>query len=76
MEKKTLEEAAEIYTDFWLQNKGLLIVDAYKEGAKWQQQGYSEEEVRKAQQAILCNIKDALQDENYIIEYLEQFKKK
>ena len=44
--KETLEEAAERYTDFWLQNKGLLLVDAYKEGAKWQQErGYSEEEV-------------------------------
>ena len=40
------------------------------------QRSYSEEEVRKAQQAILGNLKDALQDENYIIEFLEQFKKK
>lgn len=46
-------------------------------GAKWHaERSYSEEEVLKAQQAILCNIKDALQNENYIIEYLEQFKKK
>jgi hypothetical protein len=34
---------------------------------------YSEEEVLKAQQAILCNIKDALMNENYIIEYLNNF---
>jgi hypothetical protein len=39
-----------------------------------QQQGYSEEEVLKAQQAILCNIKDALMNENYIIEYLNNLK--
>jgi len=32
--------------------------------------------MKKAQQAILCNIKDALQDENYIIDYLEQNKNK
>jgi hypothetical protein len=36
----------------------------------------SEEEIKKAQQAILCNIKDALQDENYIIKYLNQLTKK
>jgi hypothetical protein len=35
---------------------------------------YSEEEVLKAQQAILCNIKDALMNENYIIEYLNNLK--
>ena len=46
-------------------------------GIKWQSERmYSEEEVLKAQEAILCNIKDALMNENYIIEYLEQFKKK
>jgi hypothetical protein len=39
-----------------------------------QQQGYSEEEVLKAQQAILCNTKDALMNENYIIEYLNNLK--
>jgi hypothetical protein len=46
----------------------------FRNGVKWQQEQdknkYSEEEVLKAQQAILCNIKDALMDENYIIEYL------
>ena len=35
---------------------------------------YSEEEVLKAEQAILCNIKDALMNENYIIEYLNNLK--
>jgi hypothetical protein len=35
---------------------------------------YSEEEVLKAQQAILCNTKDALMNENYIIEYLNNLK--
>jgi hypothetical protein len=39
-----------------------------------EQKGYSEEEVLKAQQAILCNIKDALMNENYIIEYLNNLK--
>ena len=45
MEKETIEEAAENYTEFWLQNKGLLIRDAFIEGAKWQaERMYSEEE--------------------------------
>jgi DNA-dependent RNA polymerase auxiliary subunit epsilon len=35
---------------------------------------YSEEEVLKAQQSILCNIKDALMNKNYIIEYLNNLK--
>ena len=66
-----------------LKSQGLLIgepnnlvaVREAKEMEK-QQQGYSKEEVLKAQQAILGNIKDALQDENYIINYLKQFKNK
>ena len=45
MEKETIEEVAENYTEFWLQNKGLLIRDAFIEGAKWQaERMYSEEE--------------------------------
>ena len=45
MKQETLEEAAENYTEFWLQNKGLLIRDAFIEGAKWQaERMYSEEE--------------------------------
>jgi hypothetical protein len=77
--KETLEEAAEKYAktaegiDIPYQN-GLYY--GFVEGAKWQaERMYSEEEVLKAQEAILCNIKDALMNENYIIEYLEQFKK-
>ena len=35
-----------------------------------QEKSYSEEDLKKAQLAILCNIKDALLDENYIIDYL------
>jgi hypothetical protein len=53
----------------------LEILDKAKE-MEQQQQGYSKEEVLKAQQAILANIKDAMFNENYIIKYLEQFKKK
>jgi hypothetical protein len=46
-------------------------------GAKWQaERMYSEEEVLKAQQAILGNIKDALQHKNYIIDYLKQLHEK
>lgn len=41
-----------------------------------QERMYSEEEVLKAQQAILNNIRHALDNDNYIIEYLEQIKKK
>lgn len=36
--QETLEEAAEKYTEFWLQNKGLLIADAFNAGVKWQQE--------------------------------------
>ena len=49
MKQETLEEAAENYTEFWLQNKGLLIRDAFIEGAKWQaERMYSEEDLREA----------------------------
>jgi hypothetical protein len=53
----------------------LKVFEQAKEIEK-QQQGYSEEEVLKAQQAILCNIKDALMNENYIIGYLNNLKTK
>jgi hypothetical protein len=79
MKKETIEEAAEN----WFMEQGFNIYNhydtrpAFEEGAKWQQERmYSEEEVLKAQQAILGNLKDALQDENYIIEFLEKFKNK
>jgi hypothetical protein len=55
-----LEEAAENYTEFWLQNKGLLIRDAFIEGAKWQQEQdknkYSEEEVEIIIQKLMNDI--------------------
>jgi hypothetical protein len=58
-------------SNFTLNNVANLMLE-------WQQEQdknkYSEEEVLKAQQAILCNIKDALMNENYIIEYLNNLK--
>jgi hypothetical protein len=52
MNKETLEEAAEKYTEFWLQNKGLLIRDAFIEGGNWQaERSYSEEDMEKSFQA-------------------------
>jgi hypothetical protein len=69
--KRTLKEIANEYK-FLNKTKGFILV------AKWQQEQdknkFSEEEVLKAQQAILCNIKDALMNENYIIEYLNNLK--
>jgi hypothetical protein len=53
-------------------HKALLKV--WNECEQKQERSYSEEEVLKAQQAILCNIKDALMNENYIIEYLNNLK--
>jgi hypothetical protein len=89
--KETLEEAAE-WLNKKFNGKGVevKIIDwgfnekynypptkLLEEYSKWQQKrSYSDEEVLKAQQAILSNIKDALQDENYIIDYLKQFKNK
>lgn len=71
---ETLEEAAENYNLNTINAFG--DYESFIAGAKWQQErSYSEEEVLKAQQAILGNIKDALQDEDYIIDYLKQFKK-
>jgi translation initiation factor IF-2 len=74
--KETLEELAEK-----LQEEikyGASISDIIDTLTKWQQEQdkkmYSEEEVLKAEQAILCNIKDALMNENYIIEYLNNLK--
>ena len=70
MRKETTKEAAER-----MSTRVMEIL--FKDEKKWQQERrYSEDEVLKAQQAILCNIKDALMNENYIIEYIEQFKKK
>ena len=81
MNKETLEEAASrllyskypyhppLGSGYWK--------DMFIEGAKWQaERMYSEEEVLKAQQAILGNIKDALQHKNYIIDYLKQLHEK
>lgn len=49
-----------------------VYLNGYVDGSRAQAKlMYSEEEVRKAQQAILGNIRDAMQDENYIIEYLK-----
>jgi mannose/fructose/N-acetylgalactosamine-specific phosphotransferase system component IIB len=41
----TLEEAAEKYKDYWLETKGLTLIDTFIAGAKWQtEKMYSEEE--------------------------------
>jgi hypothetical protein len=74
--EETLEEASLRYNPV-KKLDGEFIRQAFKEGAKWMaERMYSEEEVLKAQQAILNNIRHALDNDNYIIEYLEQFKKK
>jgi hypothetical protein len=76
MKQEILEEAAEKYAQ---EENSCYTNDYYGfiNGAKWQAEiMYSEEEVLKAQQAILNNIRHALDNDNYIIEYLEQFKKK
>jgi hypothetical protein len=78
MKKEEIEEASEKYAKgkssssvFQEENKRDFIA-----GAKWQaERMYSEEEVLLAQQAILSNIRYALGDDNYIIEYLKQSKK-
>lgn len=36
LKETSLEEAAERYTEFWLENEGLLLSDAFIAGAKWQ----------------------------------------
>ena len=70
--KETLEEVAENYFNNFTKRKEEF---AFIDGAKWQaERMYSEEEVLKAQQSILCNIKDALMNKNYIIEYLNNLK--
>jgi hypothetical protein len=72
--QETLEEAI---LRIKSENEHYIDEEAFELGAKWQSKRmYSEEEVLKAQQAILGNLKDALQDENYIIEFLEKFKNK
>jgi hypothetical protein len=75
--QETLEETAENFAIDKQNDKTSLYyiaLESFKDGAKWQQEQdkkmYSEEEVLKAQQSILCNIKDALMNKNYIIEYL------
>jgi hypothetical protein len=79
----TIEEAAENYTEFWLQNKGLLIRDAFIEGAKWQQEQdknkYSDEEVEDLIYKV-CGTVARLQgitlNGNHIETAFKQFKKK
>jgi len=74
--EETLEEASWRYNPV-KKLDAEFIRQAFKEGASWQaERMYSDEEVLKAQQAILNNIRHALDNDNYIIEYLEQFKKK
>lgn len=79
MENKetTLEEAKENAWNNYEHQEGNLYSTAFNSGfelgVKWiKERSYSEEEVLKAQQAILGNIKDAMQDEDYIIEYLKK----
>jgi hypothetical protein len=81
MEQETIEEAAENYTEFWLQNKGLLIRDAFIEGAKWQaDRMYSEEDLREAfrQGQDNMNYSDTYGWDSKLTEqeWFEQFKKK
>ncbi len=72
-----LKENFDLEEELYYNSTGMNAYYSFQAGAKWQaERMYSEEEVLKAQQAILGNIKDALQDENYIIDYLKQFKKK
>ena len=75
MKDETLEQAAERY--YGEDDEGnYLEKTAFFDGADWQAKRlYSGEEVLKAQQAILGNIKDAMLDGNYIINYLKQLKK-
>lgn len=84
MELKTVGDAAAEYANKkYATDKGYPEEDWYiswlsfREGAKWQEEKmYNEEEVRQAQQAILGNIKDALMNKDYSIEYLNQNKTK
>jgi hypothetical protein len=76
--QETLEEAAKNTTKIYVneREKQTAFLE-FINGAKWQaERMYSEEEVLKAQQAILGNIKDALQNKNYIINYLKQLHEK
>jgi hypothetical protein len=69
MEKETLEEAAEQYWEKQPYNK-----DAFKEGAKWQQERmYSEEDLSGAFEAGMMFIGE---DKGSFKEWFEQFKKK
>jgi hypothetical protein len=90
IKKETLEEAAENYTEFWLQNKGLLIRDAFIEGAKWQQERmYSEEDMvafldwskstnyEKSEYELSCLLKGkAINSQVLFNLWFKQFKKK
>ena len=74
--KETLEEAIKYYAhnnfDMHETNNYKALEKGFEAGAEWQQErSYSEEDMKKAQQAILGNIKDAMHDENYIIDYLK-----
>lgn len=51
-----------------------LSIDKEKVLVLKQERLYTKEEVLKAQQAILGNIKDAIMNENYIVEYLGNYK--
>jgi hypothetical protein len=73
--QETAEEAPErvftpAYTNYKVRRQGFM------EGANWAaNRMYSEEDLLKAQQAILCNMKDAIMNDNYILEVLRRPKK-
>jgi hypothetical protein len=73
--QETLEEAAERYRFFWLNNK-TTINQVFIDGAKFQQEQdknkYSEEEVLE----ILKLSRDSIAKDVYVIDWFEQFKKK
>jgi hypothetical protein len=53
-----------------LPNISFAFADGYKAATKT----FSEDDLRKAQQAILCNQKDAAMNENYAVEYIQSLK--
>lgn len=72
---ETLEEAAEKWYDSTEENKGFPKIEAFKDGAKWEQErSYSEEDMKQFGLYLGDNIK-SLKGKT-IDELFEQFKKK
>jgi hypothetical protein len=76
-EQETVEEAADKYKEFWLENKGILVNDIFEAGAKWQAERivWSEEAVIELLHSRMRYTLGVDYKEITTLEWFSQFKK-